>query len=183
MSWPPKPRSRKACFLTTGMGSQTILSIGGFWGRDSPRDHIPDVGSDGICWPEVCLCVQLKLEEDIKYLREEIMKTETLQAKEEQTLTDWQVGARWLLFQTCVPTLVLSCDKEVPFRASRRKKVPVLCRFGAWPASWANTIVLVRLVKSGKQDFTSLRWSLLEHLKFVKEQNNYVKKKFDDGCS
>ena len=48
--------------------------------------------------PEACLCVQLKLEEDIKYLREEMMKTETLQAKEEQTLTEWQVGAQWLLF-------------------------------------------------------------------------------------
>ena len=33
-----------------------------------------------------------------KYLREEMMKTETLQAKEEQTLTEWQVGAQWLLF-------------------------------------------------------------------------------------
>ncbi|XP_027283166.1 E3 ubiquitin-protein ligase TRIM17 [Cricetulus griseus] len=31
-----------------------------------------------------------RLEEDIKYLREEMIKTETLQAKEEQTLTEWQ---------------------------------------------------------------------------------------------
>ncbi|OBS58089.1 hypothetical protein A6R68_10806 [Neotoma lepida] len=33
---------------------------------------------------------KMKLEEDIRYLREEMRKTETLQAKEEQTLTEWQ---------------------------------------------------------------------------------------------
>ncbi|ELW67355.1 E3 ubiquitin-protein ligase TRIM17 [Tupaia chinensis] len=33
---------------------------------------------------------KLKLEEDMKYLREEMMKTENLQAKEEQTLAEWQ---------------------------------------------------------------------------------------------
>ncbi|XP_051023718.1 E3 ubiquitin-protein ligase TRIM17 [Acomys russatus] len=33
---------------------------------------------------------KLKLEEDIRYFREEMMKTEILQAKEEQTLTEWQ---------------------------------------------------------------------------------------------
>ena len=37
---------------------------------------------------------QLKLEEDMEHLREEMMKTEELQAKEEQTLAEWQVGAR-----------------------------------------------------------------------------------------
>lgn len=36
---------------------------------------------------------QLKLEENTGYLREEMMKTGKLQAKEEQTLAEWQVGA------------------------------------------------------------------------------------------
>ena len=36
---------------------------------------------------------QLKLEEDMEYLREEMMKTGELQAKEEQTLAEWQVGS------------------------------------------------------------------------------------------
>lgn len=42
----------------------------------------------------VVLCTpQLKLEEDMGYLREEMTKTEKLQAQEEQTLAEWQVGA------------------------------------------------------------------------------------------
>ena len=36
----------------------------------------------------------MKLEEDMEHLREEMTKTEELQAKEEQTLAEWQVGAR-----------------------------------------------------------------------------------------
>lgn len=36
---------------------------------------------------------QLKLEEDMEHLREEMTKTEELQAKEEHTLAEWQVGA------------------------------------------------------------------------------------------
>lgn len=44
----------------------------------------------------LCLCIQTKLEEDIKYLREEMTKTEKLQAKGEEALTQWQVGAQWL---------------------------------------------------------------------------------------
>lgn len=58
------------------------------------------------------MCVQLRLEEDIKYLREEMMKTETLQAKEEQTLTEWQVGAQWLLVPPCVPIPILIRDRK-----------------------------------------------------------------------
>lgn len=37
---------------------------------------------------------QLKLEEDMEHLREEMTKTEELQAKEEHTLAEWQVGTR-----------------------------------------------------------------------------------------
>lgn len=50
------------------------------------------------------------LEEDIKYLREEMMKTETLQAKEEQNLTEWQVGTMAAV-PSCVPTPILLHDR------------------------------------------------------------------------
>lgn len=37
---------------------------------------------------------QLKLEEDMECLREEMARTETLQAQGQQALAEWQVGAR-----------------------------------------------------------------------------------------
>ena len=49
-------------------------------GPTAPKSHGP-------CVP------QLKLEKDMEYLREEMMKTGNLQAKEEQTLAEWQAGA------------------------------------------------------------------------------------------
>lgn len=49
------------------------------------------------------MCVQVKLEEDMRYFREEMVKTESLQAKEEQSLIEWQVGAQWLPFHPVCP--------------------------------------------------------------------------------
>lgn len=45
--------------------------------------------------PQSCgLCVpQLKLEADMGHLREELMKTGKLQAREKQALAEWQAGA------------------------------------------------------------------------------------------
>lgn len=39
----------------------------------------------------VVYCLQLKLEEDMRHLQEEMEKTQMLQAREQQALAEWQV--------------------------------------------------------------------------------------------
>lgn len=54
----------------------------------------PNTGVQGASdpYPAVC-CPQLKLEEDMGHLREEMAKTQKLQTREQQALAEWQAGA------------------------------------------------------------------------------------------
>lgn len=54
----------------------------------------PNMGVQGASdsYPAVC-CPQLKLEEDMGHLREEMAKTQKLQTREQQALAEWQAGA------------------------------------------------------------------------------------------
>lgn len=54
----------------------------------------PNTGMQGASdpYPAVC-CPQLKLEEDMGHLRDEMAKTQKLQTREQQALAEWQAGA------------------------------------------------------------------------------------------